>query len=269
MQSGSPVPIPNTEVKHFSAEDSRNAKIGHCQYFFYLMKSIYFSFFYVIIILWVINMSLNIRERFRERKFSYKYKKKIEKDKELEQTKNKETKENNAKIAIFSPLVIVGYIRKFINHFFEQQETIENEKELYSDNKKTTAINNSLYPKNTKINSNSINRHKIAKIAAQPNLDSQKLEKQKKNYNSGMNNQIPLDNRKKKLVQYKFLEDEISIIIITQVMANEIRENMNRKIGSDVLPMIIEIPDKDGSSGGSSDQINDLIKRVIGAEMVK
>ena len=56
---------------------------------------------------------------------------------------------------------------------------------------------------------------------------------------------------------------------ITQLMANEIREHINRKIGSDVLPMIIEIPDKDGSSGGSSDQINDLIKRVIGVEMVK
>ena len=68
----------------------------------------------------------------------------------------------------------------------------------------------------------------------------------------------------------KFLEqDEISIIIITQLMANEIRPHINRKIGSDVLPMIIEIPDKDGSSGGSSDQINDLIKRVIGVEMVK
>jgi len=68
----------------------------------------------------------------------------------------------------------------------------------------------------------------------------------------------------------KFLEqDEISIIIITQLMANEIREYINRKIGSDVLPMIIEIPDKDGSSEGSSDQINDLIKRVIGVEMVK
>ena len=68
----------------------------------------------------------------------------------------------------------------------------------------------------------------------------------------------------------KFLEqDEISIIIITQLMANEIREHINRKIGSDVLPMIIEIPDKDGSSEGSSDQINDLIKRVIGVEMVK
>ena len=68
----------------------------------------------------------------------------------------------------------------------------------------------------------------------------------------------------------KFLEqDEISIIIITQLMANEIRPHINRKIGSDVLPMVIEIPDKDGSSGGSSDQINDLIKRVIGVEMVK
>ena len=68
----------------------------------------------------------------------------------------------------------------------------------------------------------------------------------------------------------KFLEqDEISIIIITQLMANEIRDNINRKIGSDVLPMVIEIPDKDGSAGGSSDQINDLIKRVIGVEMVK
>ena len=68
----------------------------------------------------------------------------------------------------------------------------------------------------------------------------------------------------------KFLEqDDISIIIITQLMANEIRDHINRKIGNDVLPMIIEIPDKDGSSEGSSDQMNDLIKRVIGVEMVK
>ena len=67
----------------------------------------------------------------------------------------------------------------------------------------------------------------------------------------------------------KFLDEEISIIIITQLMANEIREHINRKIGSDVLPMVIEIPDKDDSSGSSSDQINDLIKRVIGVEMVK
>lgn len=67
----------------------------------------------------------------------------------------------------------------------------------------------------------------------------------------------------------KLLDEEVSIIIITQVLANEIREHINRKIGSNVLPMIIEIPDKDGSSEGSSDQMADLIKRVIGVEMVK
>lgn len=67
----------------------------------------------------------------------------------------------------------------------------------------------------------------------------------------------------------KILDEEISIIIITQVLANEIRNHINRKIGSSVLPMIIEILDKDGSSEGSSDQMADLIKRVIGVEMVK
>lgn len=67
----------------------------------------------------------------------------------------------------------------------------------------------------------------------------------------------------------KILDEEISIIIITQVLANEIRNHINRKIGSSVLPMIIEIPDKDGSYEGSSDQMADLIKRVIGVEMVK
>lgn len=67
----------------------------------------------------------------------------------------------------------------------------------------------------------------------------------------------------------KFLDDEISIIIITQQIANNIREHINRKIGSSVLPMIIEIPDKDGSSEGTSEQMADLIKRVIGVEMVK
>lgn len=67
----------------------------------------------------------------------------------------------------------------------------------------------------------------------------------------------------------KFLDEEISIIIITQNLANEIREHIHKKIGSSVLPMIIEIPDKEGSSEGSSDQMADLIKRVIGVEMVK
>ncbi|WP_409199755.1 V-type ATP synthase subunit F [Methanobrevibacter sp. DSM 116169] len=67
----------------------------------------------------------------------------------------------------------------------------------------------------------------------------------------------------------EFLDNEISVIIITQKIANEIRDHINKKLGSQVLPMIIEIPDKDGESEGSSDQLAELIKRVIGVEMVK
>lgn len=67
----------------------------------------------------------------------------------------------------------------------------------------------------------------------------------------------------------ELLDAKISIIIITQKIADNIREHINKKIGSDVLPMIIEIPDKSGSSEEGSDQIAALIKRVIGVEMVK
>ncbi len=67
----------------------------------------------------------------------------------------------------------------------------------------------------------------------------------------------------------ELLDSEISIIIITQKIADEIREHINKRLGSDVLPMIIEIPDKSGSSEGGADQMAALIKRVIGVEMVK
>ncbi|ADC46551.1 A1A0 archaeal ATP synthase subunit F AhaF [Methanobrevibacter ruminantium M1] len=67
----------------------------------------------------------------------------------------------------------------------------------------------------------------------------------------------------------ELLNDEISIIIITQKIADNIREHINRRLGSDVLPMVIEIPDKSGSSEGGADQMAALIKRVIGVEMVK
>ncbi|MDR0912212.1 MAG: V-type ATP synthase subunit F [Methanobrevibacter sp.] len=65
------------------------------------------------------------------------------------------------------------------------------------------------------------------------------------------------------------IADEISIIIITEKIADNIREYINKKIGSNVLPMIIEIPDKSGSSDRDSDPMKDLIKRVIGVEMIK
>jgi len=67
----------------------------------------------------------------------------------------------------------------------------------------------------------------------------------------------------------ELMNDDISIIIITEKIADNIREYIDKKIGSDVLPMIIEIPDKSGPSDRDGDPIGELIKRVIGVEMVK
>ena len=67
----------------------------------------------------------------------------------------------------------------------------------------------------------------------------------------------------------ELINKEVSIIIITEKIAENIREYIDKKIGSNVLPMIIEIPDKSGPSDRDSDPMGELIKRVIGVEMVK
>jgi V/A-type H+-transporting ATPase subunit F len=67
----------------------------------------------------------------------------------------------------------------------------------------------------------------------------------------------------------ELINDNLSIIIITEKIADNIREYINKKIGSNVLPMIIEIPDKSGSSERDVDPMSELIKRVIGVEMIK
>jgi V/A-type H+-transporting ATPase subunit F len=67
----------------------------------------------------------------------------------------------------------------------------------------------------------------------------------------------------------ELLDGGISIIIITEKIADNIRGYINKRLGSDVLPMVIEIPDKTGSPEGGNDQMAALIKRVIGVEMVK
>lgn len=52
-------------------------------------------------------------------------------------------------------------------------------------------------------------------------------------------------------------------------MGDELREFIEETTSSSALPMIIEIPDKTGPSERETDPLRDLIKRVIGVEMVK
>ncbi|MEN4006546.1 MAG: V-type ATP synthase subunit F [Methanobacteriaceae archaeon] len=62
---------------------------------------------------------------------------------------------------------------------------------------------------------------------------------------------------------------DISIIITTEKIGDSLRKTINKLTGSSVLPMIIEIPDKTGPSRRATDPMRELIKRVIGVEMIK
>lgn len=64
------------------------------------------------------------------------------------------------------------------------------------------------------------------------------------------------------------IDEGYSIILITEKIALENRIFIESLTKDSALPMIIEIPDKTGSLGGG-DPMNDLIKRVIGVDMVK
>jgi V/A-type H+-transporting ATPase subunit F len=67
----------------------------------------------------------------------------------------------------------------------------------------------------------------------------------------------------------KELSKEYSIIITTEKIGDEFRDIIEKLSSESALPMIIEIPDKKGSVERESDPIRELIKRVIGVEMVE
>ncbi len=62
---------------------------------------------------------------------------------------------------------------------------------------------------------------------------------------------------------------DFSIIITTEKIGDELRATIDKLTSDRALPMIIEVPDKEGSIERASDPMRELIKRVIGVEMVK
>lgn len=67
----------------------------------------------------------------------------------------------------------------------------------------------------------------------------------------------------------ELFKQEFSIIITTEKIGDELRETIDKLTGTSTLPMIIEVPDKTGPTERATDPIRELIKRVIGVEMVK
>ena len=77
------------------------------------------------------------------------------------------------------------------------------------------------------------------------------------------------DMEKAKITLEELFKQDFSIIITTEKIGDELRETIDKLTKASALPMIIEVPDKSGPTERATDPIRELIKRVIGVEMVK
>ncbi len=67
----------------------------------------------------------------------------------------------------------------------------------------------------------------------------------------------------------ELVKKDFLVIITTEKIGEKFKDTINKLTSERTLPMIIEIPDKTGSIERESDPMRELIKRVIGVEMVK
>lgn len=63
--------------------------------------------------------------------------------------------------------------------------------------------------------------------------------------------------------------DDIGIILITEKIANEIKTKLNDFRLRNTIPIILEIPDKNGRLIDHIDYISSLIKKAVGVEIIK
>ncbi|MEL7671931.1 V-type ATP synthase subunit F [Methanobacterium sp.] len=86
----------------------------------------------------------------------------------------------------------------------------------------------------------------------------------------GIKTGYPVEDMKEAKTRLEELfKQDFSIIITTEKIGDELRETIDKLTGTSTLPMIIEVPDKTGPAERATDPIRELIKRVIGVEMVK
>lgn len=65
----------------------------------------------------------------------------------------------------------------------------------------------------------------------------------------------------------KLMKEDIGVIIITERLADQIRDETEELIEGKTLPIIVEIPDKKGPIEGKADPIMALIKKAVGVEI--
>jgi V/A-type H+-transporting ATPase subunit F len=82
-----------------------------------------------------------------------------------------------------------------------------------------------------------------------------------------LNSAIPAEASATRQALFDFSNDtNISIIIITEQLAEEIRETIE-ELSERPYPVVVEIPDKRGRLAGKESPVRRLVKRAIGIEL--
>lgn len=61
--------------------------------------------------------------------------------------------------------------------------------------------------------------------------------------------------------------EEIGLIIITEKIADDIRDEIKELFEKRITPLLVEIPDKNGPIEKKRDPIKELIRRAVGVEV--
>ncbi len=65
----------------------------------------------------------------------------------------------------------------------------------------------------------------------------------------------------------KLMKEDIGVVIITERLADQIRDETAVLIEGKIFPLIVEIPDKHGPIEGKVDPIRALIKKAVGVDI--
>lgn len=74
-------------------------------------------------------------------------------------------------------------------------------------------------------------------------------------------------NSTRETVRELMAKEDISIIIIAERKAEEIREDLVRLTEGRRFPLIVEIPDKQGRMEGKVDLIKELVRKAVGIDI--
>ncbi len=61
--------------------------------------------------------------------------------------------------------------------------------------------------------------------------------------------------------------EDAGLVIITERLAEGVREDMERLLEKRSFPLVVEIPDKGGAIERKVDPLNELVRRAVGVEI--